>query len=192
MNDKRSKIFQKILEICSRKKSRFVLYLISFFESIFFPVPTDPFLIPYILAENKFLRLAINVTFFSVLGGIITYMIGTILWDNIFPIMINYFPNISNHIENFQEDFYEFGYLMIIIGGFSPFPFKVTCLASGILNINFIIFIILSGLSRGIRFILISYLIYKYGRSSISFIKKNILLITLLIILISVIILYLR
>lgn len=188
MRVKQNKIYLRLLEFCSNKKSRFILYLISFFESIFFPIPTDPFLIPYILAEKKFIRLAINVTFFSILGGILTYMIGKELWDFILPTMTNHFPNVSNKIRDFQEDYYEFGYLLIIIGGFSPFPFKITCLASGILNINFLIFIILSGLSRGARFILFSYLVFKYGKSSIRFVKTHTLLITLLIILAFIII----
>ena len=176
------------MEFCSHKKSRSILYLISFFESIFFPIPTDPFLIPYILAEKKFLRLSIYVTLFSILGGSFTYIIGKELWDNIFPTMTNYFPNFSNHIEDFQKDYFEFGYLMIIIGGFSPFPFKITCLASGILNVNFVIFIILSGLSSGARFILFSYFVFKYGEQSIRFIQKNTLLITTLMIIIFLIV----
>ena len=74
------------------------------------------------------------------------------------------------------------GIILILIGGFSPFPYKVTCIASGILGINFFTFILASLFSRGVRFFLVSFLIFRYGEKSVIIIKKNILIISLVLI----------
>ena len=168
-------LYKRIINFCKKTNSKWVLYFISFLESIIFPLPTDPFIIPYIIAENKFLRLAFFITLFSVAGGIFTYYIGSSLWDLFYPLVSVSYPNINNLIEAFEKDFSELGIVLILIGGFSPFPFKITCLACGILSVNFIQFIFASLLARGLRFFLVSFLIYKYGEKSIEIIKKNVL-----------------
>ena len=175
MSNKFDYLYKRIINFCKKTNSKWVLYFISFSESIIFPLPTDPFIIPYIIAENKFLRLAFFITLFSVAGGIFTYYVGSSLWDLFYPLVSVSYPNINNLIEAFEKDFSELGIVLILIGGFSPFPFKITCLACGILSVNFIQFIFASLLARGLRFFLVSFLIYKYGEKSIEIIKKNVL-----------------
>ena len=175
MSNKFDYLYKRIINFCKKTNSKWVLYFISFLESIIFPLPTDPFIIPYIIAENKFLRLAFFITLFSVAGGIFTYYIGSSLWDLFYPLVSVSYPNINNLIEAFEKDFSELGIVLILIGGFSPFPFKITCLACGILSVNFIQFVFASLLARGLRFFLVSFLIYKYGEKSIEIIKKNVL-----------------
>ena len=189
MSNKFDYLYKRIINFCKKTNSKWVLYFISFLESIIFPLPTDPFIIPYIIAENKFLRLAFFITLFSVAGGIFTYYVGSSLWDLFYPLVSVSYPNINNLIEAFEKDFSELGIVLILIGGFSPFPFKITCLACGILSVNFIQFVFASLLARGLRFFLVSFLIYKYGEKSIELIKKNVL--TASIILILLIIVYL-
>ena len=189
MSNKFDYLYKRIINFCKKTNSKWVLYFISFLESIIFPLPTDPFIIPYIIAENKFLRLAFFITLFSVAGGIFTYYVGSSLWDLFYPLVSVSYPNINNLIEAFEKDFSELGIVLILIGGFSPFPFKITCLACGILSVNFIQFVFASLLARGLRFFLVSFLIYKYGEKSIEIIKKNVL--TASIILILLIIVYL-
>ena len=167
-----------------KKESKWILYFISFIESIIFPIPTDPFLIPFIVTEKKFLRLAIITTLFSVLGGIVAYSIGNYLWESLEPFVEIYFNGIFNSVNQFKINFLNLGVLLIIFGGISPFPFKVTCLASGILGINFMIFILASTASRGIRFLLVSYLIYRYGEKSFTLVRKHIAMISLVLLLI--------
>ena len=183
MSNKFDYLYKRIISFCKKTNSKWVLYFISFLESIIFPLPTDPFIIPYIIAENKFLRLAFFITLFSVAGGIFTYYIGNSLWDLFYPLVSVSYPNINNLIEDFEKDFSELGIVLILIGGFSPFPFKITCLACGILSVNFIQFVLTSLLARGLRFFLVSFLIYKYGEKSIEIIKKNVLTASIILIL---------
>ena len=118
------------------------------------------------------------------LGGVIAYFIGNILWESLESPIITFFPSIGESIKVFQNEFSELGFLLIVIGGFSPFPYKVTCLGSGILGINLLGFIFFSLVSRGARFFLVSFLTYKYGEMAINFIQKYILRISLIILVI--------
>ena len=170
-----------------KKKSKWVLYFISFIESIIFPIPTDPFLIPFIVTEKKFFRLAIVTTLFSVLGGIIAYFLGSYLWESLEPFVKVYFNSMFNSVNEFENKFLNLGILLIIFGGISPFPFKVTCLASGILGINFVIFVMASIVSRGIRFLLVSYLIYRYGEKSLTLVREHIAIISVVLLIIIII-----
>ena len=179
--------YERLIQFCKKKNAKTYLYFISFIESIFFPLPTDPFLIPYVVAEKKFIKITIYVTFFSVLGGIFAYLIGYFFWVNLEPIIIKNFNSVSLSIQDFKSEFYEFGLLLIIIGGFSPFPYKITCLSSGILEINLLVFIALSLVSRGARFFLISFLANKYGDLAVNLISKYILRITFLFLVIIII-----
>ena len=171
-----------------KKESKWILYFISFIESIIFPIPTDPFLVPFIISEKKFFRLAIFTTLFSVLGGIVAYFIGSFLWESLKPLVEVYFYGIFNSVNEFEKKFLNLGILLIIFGGISPFPFKVTCLASGILGINFVIFVLASTVSRGLRFFLVSYLIYRYGEKSLIFARKHIAIISVVLLVIIVLI----
>ena len=171
-----------------KKESKWILYFISFIESIIFPIPTDPFLIPFIVTEKKFFRLAIFTTLFSVLGGIVAYLLGSFLWESLEPLVEVYFYGIFNSVNEFEKNFLNLGILLIMFGGISPFPFKVTCLASGILGINFVIFVLASTVSRGLRFFLVSYLIYRYGEKSLIFARKHIAIISVVLLVIIVLI----
>ncbi len=171
-----------------KKESKWILYFISFIESIIFPIPTDPFLIPFIITEKKFFRLAIFTTLFSVLGGIVAYLLGSFLWESLEPLVEVYFNGIFNSVNEFEKNFLNLGILLIIFGGISPFPFKVTCLASGILGINFVIFVLASIISRGIRFFLVSYLIFRYGEKSLILARKHIAIISAVLLVIIVLI----
>ena len=95
----------------------FILYFISFIESIIFPIPTDPFLIPFIITEKKFFRLAIFTTLFSVLGGIVAYFLGSFLWESLEPFLKIYFYGIFSSVNEFEKNFLNLGILLIIFGG---------------------------------------------------------------------------
>ena len=184
MKNKVDTFYNYLILLCRKKKAKYFLYFISFIESIFFPFPTDPFLITYIIAEKKIIKLVIFVTLFSVVGGIFSYFIGSFLWSEIQLSVDTYYPKITLLINEFKNNYNKLGIALIIIGGFSPFPYKITCIASGVLGINLLAFIFFSIISRGLRFFLVSFLILKYGEYSINLIRKNILLFTLLLIMI--------
>ena len=160
-------IMYRSIKLCEKKNSEFYLYFISLIESIFFPIPTDIFLFPYILAKKKnYIKIAISITIFSVLGGIIAYFLGYFLWNIISPTLSEYYPGFIFKLNNFTNQYLEVGIILIVIGGFSPFPYKITCLGSGIIGINIFIFIFFSFVSRFFRFFLVSFFVYKYGEKT--------------------------
>ena len=175
--------FEKIQSFCKKKHSEFILYLVSFLESIFFPIPTDIFLITYILSnKERFIKYIVLTTFFSVLGGVVSYIIGYYLWDNIISNKFLVESDLILKTNEFIESFQEFGILFVVIGGLSPFPYKITCLGSGFLGIYFPIFFFSSIFSRGLRFFFVGYLFYKYNDRANDFVKKYLNLLTLLIV----------
>lgn len=185
------KILDTSLNFCSKKNSSIYIYLISFIESIFFPIPTDIFLFPYVLVRKKeYLKISINVTFFSVLGGVVAYLIGFLIWNKISPFLMNVNPSFVLKLNSFNEQFYELGIILIIIGGFSPFPYKITCLGSGILGINIFLFIIFSFLSRFLRFYLVSYFVFKFGDATKNIIGKYVNFISIILIVILIVYLF--
>ena len=97
------------------------------------------------------------------------------------------YPKYISKINHFNNQFTEIGILLIIIGGFSPFPYKITCIGSGIIGINIFLFIIFSILSRFLRFFLVSYFVYKYGETTKNIIGKYINVISIIIVVILVI-----
>ena len=175
MSEKNQSFYGKLIFKCKEKKSRIYLYVISFLESIIFPVPTDIFLVPFVLAKKKnYWKIALITTIFSVLGGCLSFFIGLLLWEQVKPFLLEYYPSIKLKLDSFILQFNQYGIALIVIGGFSPFPFKVTCVASGIMNLNFAVFIIFSFISRGLRFLLVCYLLYRFQEKANELIPKYI------------------
>ena len=186
-------LFNKILDFSERKKSWIVLSFISFVESIFFPIPTDLFLAPMIIANrNKTIFLISTTILFSVLGGIIGYMIGFYFWESIAPKMNIIYPAFQEGFLNFKNKFSELSWVLIIIGGFTPFPFKIITISSGILQLDIFLFIGCSIISRSARFILVGYMFFKYGKDIKSTIQRHINLVSLVLILIFLVYIFIK
>ena len=105
MKNKVDTFYNYLILLCRKKKAKYFLYFISFIESIFFPFPTDPFLITYIIAEKKIIKLVIFVTLFSVVGGIFSYFIGSFLWSEIQLSVDTYYPKITLLINEFKNNY---------------------------------------------------------------------------------------
>ena len=175
MRNKINSFYEQLIFKCKEKKSKIYLYVISFLESIIFPLPTDIFLVPFVLAEKKnYWKIALMVTIFSVLGGCLSFFIGLLLWEQASPFFLEYYPSINSKLNSFILQFKEYGIALIVIGGFSPFPYKITCLASGIMNLNFVIFFLFSFISRGIRFLIVCYLLFRFREKANELIPKYI------------------
>ena len=165
------------IEKRSRSKfSQYFLSLIAFIESIFFPIPPDVVLVPVIhFNKDKYLMTIINCTFFSVMGGIVGYILGFFIFD----LVKNYFDLTKQNA--FLSFYNDWGLIAIFLGGFTPIPYKIIALTSGYSNFNFFLFVLLSILSRGLRFYIIGYIVRRYSDQGILFLKKNQLIIFLLI-----------
>ena len=182
-------IYRKSLDYLAKKNSWKFLGLLSFIESIFFPIPPDLMLIPMILANRTKTLFFVKVTtIFSVLGGIIGYVIGYYFWDIVSPSIYEMLPGSNEYFNAFKTKFNEIGWLIILLGGFTPFPFKVITISCGIMQVNIFLFILFSLFSRGLRFALIGFLMFKFGLSIKKMIEEYIMIITIL--LLSIIIWY--
>tara|TARA_B100001113_G_scaffold319857_1_gene288753 strand:- start:676 stop:1251 length:576 start_codon:yes stop_codon:yes gene_type:complete len=179
---------KNIYNFFKNKKSDLYLYLISFFESIFFPIPTDVFLIPKALInKERAVKLAIYTTFFSVLGGVAGYMIGYFFYDEIGIQIIEKF-NLIDEFNLFSKSINEYGYLFIFIAGFTPIPYKIAAITSGLVNISLVGFILFSVISRGPRFIVEALLCKYLGKKAEKIIRDYSFLFTILLLILFILI----
>ena len=179
---------KNIYDFFKNKKSDLYLYLISFFESIFFPIPTDVFLIPKALInKERAVKLAIYTTFFSVLGGVAGYMIGYFFYDEIGIQIIEKF-NLIDEFNLFSKSINEYGYLFIFIAGFTPIPYKIAAITSGLVNIPLVGFIFFSVISRGPRFIVEALLCKYLGKKAEKIIRDYSFLFTILLLILFILI----
>ena len=160
-------LYKKCLDLAAHKSSKYYLALVSFIESSFFPIPPDVMIIPMVISKKKdFVKIFLITTIFSVLGGMFGYLIGAFFFDFGSQIMTFYgyenkLSNIKNNLIN-SDGFYAW-LSILFLAGFTPLPYKVFTIASGLIGFNFFIFIFISLFSRGLRFYIVAYLSFKFG-----------------------------
>ncbi len=170
-------LYKKCLELAAHKSSKYYLAAISFIESSFFPIPPDVMVVPMVISKkNDFIKIFLITTIFSVLGGILGYFIGAFFFDMGMQVMTFYgyedkLISLKNNLIN-SEGFYAW-LGILFLAGFTPLPYKVFTIASGLIGFNILIFIIISLISRGSRFFIVSYLSYKFGNLFTKFMEKN-------------------
>lgn len=175
------KLYNKILELSAKPKTEKILGLVAFTESSFFPIPPDLLLIPMALSRPlKWIRLALITTIFSVLGGLLGYFIGVFLWETIGQYIIEIY-HLENKFSIFKESYNSQGALIVFIAGFTPIPYKLITIASGGMNLDLVIFILASTVSRGARFFLLTGIIRIFGNAAKLFIDKYFSLLTFVI-----------
>ena len=174
------------LEKAQHKNAKWYLSLISFAESSFFPIPPDILLIPMALASKaRALFYAFICTLFSVLGGILGYAIGYFFYNSVGIYIVDFY-HLENSFNIFENYYKEFGILIVLGAGITPFPYKFITIASGVFGLNIFLFIIVSIIGRGLRFYLIAILLYFFGEKIKLIIDKyfNILTIVFFILLV--------
>lgn len=150
-----STLYGKAMNWARHPKAPWFLGGLSFAESSFFPVPPDVMLAPMSLAKpNKALYYAFLTTVTSVLGGILGYFIGVFAFDVIEPILHNY--GYYDRYELAKDWFEAWGFWAIFLAGFSPIPYKVFTIASGVVGMAFLPFVIASLVGRGLRFFMVA------------------------------------
>jgi len=170
-------LYQKCLDLASHKSSNFFLGLVSFIESSFFPIPPDVMIIPMVIAKKKsYLKIFLIASIFSVLGGIFGYILGSIFLDTAMNVIefYGYENKINTLINSLAQGEGLIAWLGILfLAGFTPLPYKVFTIASGLIGFNLLIFIIVSLISRSLRFFIIAYLSYKFGDLFTEFMNKH-------------------
>ena len=170
-------LYNKCLHLAAHKSSKYYLAVVSFIESSFFPIPPDVMIIPMVISKKKeFLKIFLIATIFSVLGGIIGYFIGAFFYDLGSQIMVFYnyedkLINLKNNLSNNEGFLAWLG--ILFLAGFTPLPYKVFTISSGLIGFNILIFISISLISRGLRFFIVSYLSYKFGDLFTKFMDKQ-------------------
>ena len=174
------KTYDYVLYLSETKYAFIALVLVSFLGSVFFPFPTEIIMIPMILARPKrALEISSVALLSSIVGGLAGYYVGAFLFDTV-GIKIIEFLQYQEVFEQFKNLYIKWGYWIVFAGGLTPFPYKVICIASGVVRMNLPLFIIASAVSRAIRYYFIAFLLKKYGDDARKFIEKNLEIITIL------------
>ena len=171
-------IYDKTLKLAAHKSANFYLSIVSFIESSFFPIPPDVMIIPMSLAKKEeYLKIFIIATIFSSLGGLFGYFIGSLFTDKAIIIMEFYgyeeqVLQLKNQL-NSKSGAYSLWLGTLFLAGFTPLPFKIFTITSGIISFNIFTFFVICLISRGLRFFIVAYFSVKFGKPFVSFLEKK-------------------
>ena len=170
-------IYHKVLKLAGHKSSKFYLAILSFAESSFFPIPPDIMIVPMVIAKkNDYLKIFLIATFSSAVGGLLGYFIGFVFLDLAMNVIEFYgyeekVINLKYNLSSGNNFIYFLGTLFL--AGFTPLPFKVFTITSGMIGFNIFIFFVVCLVSRALRFFVVSYLSFKFGDTFSKFMEKD-------------------
>ena len=155
------------------KHSVWILGLISFAESFFAPILIDPFLVALIIASPKKWKVFVVVSIIgSVLGGVFAYILGSLFFDTL-GVKIIEFYSLETVFDSIAGNLGENGFVFVLIGAFTPIPYKIVALASGVLHISFLTFIVASIFGRALRLGLVGLAAHAVGPHALPVVRRN-------------------
>lgn len=168
------KLYDWVLHWAETPYGPLALFLLALAESSFFPIPPDPLLIALCLgAVKRSFRFALYTSVASVIGGSIGYLIGLGLWKAADSFFFHYIPGFTeSFFQKVMMNFHKFGFWYVFSAGFTPIPYKVFTIASGVFELNFVLFLAASTTSRALRFFAVAALFRKFGPEIKTFIDK--------------------
>ena len=171
------KLYDRCVELARHKFSSPLLGFVAFIESFFFPVPPDLMIIPMVVARKKeYLKIFLIATIFSVLGGLFGYMLGVFFLD-VSMVVIEFYGYEDKVFEVQDKMSSKRGFFLwlgiMFLAGFTPLPFKVFTITSGIIGFNIVVFFFICLFTRGLRFFLVAYLTSLFGNKFGEFIQKK-------------------
>ena len=166
-------LYDWTMRLASHRHALWALAAVAFLESSVFPIPPDLLIIPMVLAERaRALAVALVATAGSVVGGLLGYAIGYFLFEAVGrPIL--HFYGATAAFEEFRASYNEWGWWIVAMAGFTPFPYKVITIASGVFALDPVVFMIASAASRGARFFLEAALLWYAGPPIRRFVETN-------------------
>lgn len=174
------RLYQWMIDAAAKKNALWILGIVSFIESSFFPIPPDIMLIPMVVSQpKKAWKIAGIATFASVIGGYFGYAIGYYGYDVIAKPLLSFYGYLEQ-FENFKQYYNEYGVWIVFAAGITPFPYKVITIASGVVAMNLVTFGVASVVARGLRFFMVAGLLYFFGESIKKFIEKHFNLLSIL------------
>ncbi|BBF94236.1 YqaA family protein [Blastochloris tepida] len=172
------RLYDAVIALSEKKSAPWYMGAVSFAESSFFPVPPDVMLVPMALARpDRAWFLAFVCTVTSVLGGIAGYAIGALLYDSVGQWIVSLY-GYGDKLEAFRAAYAEWGAWIILIKGLTPIPYKLVTIASGFSGYDLASFIVLSLITRGLRFYFLAFLINRWGLEARGFIERRLGLVT--------------
>ena len=157
------RLYDWCIAAADKPYATWLMGIVSFVESSFFPVPPDAMLIPMSLARpDRAWFYATVCTATSVAGGILGYLIGALLYDSVGLWLIKFY-GLAGKVDAFREAYAQWGSWIILIKGVTPIPYKLVTIASGFAGYSFVMFVLLSFVARGMRFYLVAFLLNRYG-----------------------------
>jgi membrane protein YqaA with SNARE-associated domain len=171
-------LYNWTMSFAGHRNAKWALAGVSFSESSFFPIPPDVLLVPMVLANrDKAWQLAGICTIASVIGGMLGYAIGALLYNTLGPWLMDLY-GLTDKMEQFRQSYATWGAWIILIKGLTPIPYKLVTITSGIAGYDFFSFVVLSTITRAARFYLVAALLYYFGEPVRSFIEKRLELVT--------------
>lgn len=159
------RLYEWILDLAGRPSAPYALGVVSFAESSFFPIPPDAMMVPMAVSRPDRVWLYATVaTVCSVLGGLLGYAIGALLFDSVGQWLFNLY-GLSDKAKTFQDSYAAYGHWVILLKGLTPIPYKLVTITSGFAHYDLFWFVVLSFITRGARFFLLAAVLRRYGVS---------------------------
>jgi len=167
------RLYDWCIAAADKPHATWLLGVVSFVESSFFPIPPDAMLIPMAIARpDKAWFYATVCTVTSVAGGVLGYLIGAMLYDSVGLWLVQLY-GYGSKVEAFREAYAQWGGWIILLKGLTPIPYKIVTIASGFAGYNLLLFILLSIIARGMRFYLAAFLLNRYGAQARTIIEER-------------------
>ena len=167
------RLYDWCIAAAEKPYASWLLGIVAFVESSFFPVPPDAMLIPMSLARpDKAWFYATLCTLTSVAGGVLGYFIGAVLYDSV-GLWVMKLYGLTHQVETFRQAYAQWGSWIILIKGVTPIPYKLVTIASGFAGYNIVMFVLLSFVARGMRFFLVAFLLNRYGAQARAIIEER-------------------
>lgn len=166
-------LYDWTLALATHRHALWALAVVAFVESSFFPIPPDILMIPMIVAApHRAFRIAFVATLASVLGGMLGYAIGALLYDSVGLWIIDFY-GAADKFDSFKATYNDWGIWAVMIAGVTPFPYKVITILSGVTGMSLPLFMGASIVARGLRFFIVAALLWKYGTPIRDFIERR-------------------
>ena len=167
------RLYDWCIAAAGQRHAAWIMGAVSFAESSFFPIPPDVMLVPISLARpDRAYHYAALCTAASVAGGILGYLIGSLLYDSVGQWLMELY-GYSDKVAEFRAAYAEWGAWIILLKGLTPIPYKLITITSGFAGYDFLLFVVLSIITRGGRFFVLAFLLHRYGAQAREIIEKR-------------------
>lgn len=175
------------MEKAEGKSAKWWLAIISLSESSFFPIPVDPFLMAVLVVDRKrWLFYSLFVSGFSVLGGVLGYLIGFLFFEFIGVALVNFY-HLQDELQTVSGLFAENVFWSTFVAAFTPIPYKIITISAGLFKVDFITFLVASIIGRSLRYLIVGFSMKVFGRQIAKIVFKYFNIISMVIVLLIVV-----